>query len=312
MKIQQMQQIVEISVCKSINKAAQKLFLSQSALCASLNAAEAELGQKIMIRSHDGIRLTKFGEMFVESAVQILAIYNSLLQDGAAEPHQQLSISSQHIRFALSVFLDLCNESRDIPINFKFTEKSVGDVCKDVLEKASDIGLMFTPTTMRDSVVETLDMVNLTHHIVCTCEPCCIVGMNSPFYQQESDVVSLKQLSLYPRIIYEEPKWLWTKDIFKDERSYFPHSRYTTISDTGSFHELLKQTDSFFIGIRMESAYQKLEYYNNLRLLHILDAAFPSDLFWIHRKGETLSTMSTEFLSRIYQAMGKPVAGMFF
>lgn len=58
MKISQLQQIVEIVSCGSINKAAQKLYISQSGLCASLNAVEKELGQKILHRSYNGITLT--------------------------------------------------------------------------------------------------------------------------------------------------------------------------------------------------------------------------------------------------------------
>ena len=74
MKISQLQQIVEIVSCGSINKAAQKLYISQSGLCASLNAAEKELGQKILHRSYNGITLTPFGLQFVDSAKQILQI----------------------------------------------------------------------------------------------------------------------------------------------------------------------------------------------------------------------------------------------
>lgn len=49
MKIQQMEQIMEVYTCKSINKAAQRLYISQSALSASINAAEKELGRQILV-----------------------------------------------------------------------------------------------------------------------------------------------------------------------------------------------------------------------------------------------------------------------
>ena len=54
MKISQLQQLIAVSACGSINKAAGMLYISQSALVSSINAAEAAVGQQILIRSYNG------------------------------------------------------------------------------------------------------------------------------------------------------------------------------------------------------------------------------------------------------------------
>ena len=110
MKINQLQQIVEIISCGSINKAAQKLYISQSGLCASLNAVEKELGQKILHRSYNGITLTPFGVQFVDSAHQILKIYDGLLLSAMPEAQDRLCVSSDFLLYASHVFTTLCSE----------------------------------------------------------------------------------------------------------------------------------------------------------------------------------------------------------
>ena len=57
----QLNYIMEIYSCGSINKAAQKMFLSQSTLSSSIRELERELGIKIFKRSNKGIELTDDG-----------------------------------------------------------------------------------------------------------------------------------------------------------------------------------------------------------------------------------------------------------
>ena len=108
MKISQLRQIVEVLSCGSINKASEKLYISQSGLSAAIQAAEKELGQPVLKRSHSGITPTAFGLQFLEAAQKILEIYDGLLQSAAPPGNNRLRISSQFLRYAGSVFTMIC------------------------------------------------------------------------------------------------------------------------------------------------------------------------------------------------------------
>ena len=58
MTFQQLEYIVEISKCGSINKAAQKLFLSQSGISTAVRELENELGIRVLARSNRGVEFT--------------------------------------------------------------------------------------------------------------------------------------------------------------------------------------------------------------------------------------------------------------
>lgn len=68
----QLEYLVEIVHSGSINKAAKKLFISQSTISNALKSLEQEFGQEIFIRTNKGISLTQFGHQTYQSAIKIL------------------------------------------------------------------------------------------------------------------------------------------------------------------------------------------------------------------------------------------------
>ncbi|MBP2642038.1 MAG: LysR family transcriptional regulator [Firmicutes bacterium] len=68
MKFQQLKYVYEIANCGSINRAAQKLFVSQSSVCCALNDLEAEFNITLFKRSNTGATLTEDGRCFLTYA----------------------------------------------------------------------------------------------------------------------------------------------------------------------------------------------------------------------------------------------------
>lgn len=62
MTFQQLTYVVEISKCGSINKAAHKLFLSQSGISTAVRELEEELGIRFFVRSNRGVEFTPAGQ----------------------------------------------------------------------------------------------------------------------------------------------------------------------------------------------------------------------------------------------------------
>lgn len=72
MTFQQLTYVVEISKCGSINKAAQKLFLSQSGISTAVRELEEELGIQFFVRSNRGVEFTPEGKEFLSYAASLL------------------------------------------------------------------------------------------------------------------------------------------------------------------------------------------------------------------------------------------------
>lgn len=74
MDLKQLEYIVQISKEKNITKAAEKLFITQSALNQQLLKLEKELGSPLFYRSRTNWHLTEVGEIYIETAKEILRL----------------------------------------------------------------------------------------------------------------------------------------------------------------------------------------------------------------------------------------------
>lgn len=80
MDFKQLQYILTIYEEGGINKAAEKLFISQPSLSKCVISLEKQLGMKIFDRSVVPIELTPFGKAYIETAQQILNLNDDLIR----------------------------------------------------------------------------------------------------------------------------------------------------------------------------------------------------------------------------------------
>lgn len=77
MRLEQLNYLIAIVRCRSLNKAAQKLYISQPTLSKSMEALEEELDCKLFLRTPRGTVPTPEGERVYEDACEIMKIIDS-------------------------------------------------------------------------------------------------------------------------------------------------------------------------------------------------------------------------------------------
>lgn len=75
MRIEQMQDFIEISRSASLAAAARSLYVTPQALSSSIGKMEKELGVKLLVRGQFGIELTKEGKIFLETSLNVMKEY---------------------------------------------------------------------------------------------------------------------------------------------------------------------------------------------------------------------------------------------
>lgn len=83
MELQQLRYVVEVAATGSFTRAAERCFVTQSALSHQIAALERELGQRLFVRSSRSVRLSEAGEAFVVHARVALQAAEQA-QEGAA------------------------------------------------------------------------------------------------------------------------------------------------------------------------------------------------------------------------------------
>ena len=117
MTFQQLTYVVEVSKCGSINKAAHKLFLSQSGISTAVRELEQELGIQFFTRSNRGVEFTPEGREFLGYAVSLLEqkqrIQELYKEDRSATAPAHFNVSSQRYPFTDDAFIETLQHTNE-------------------------------------------------------------------------------------------------------------------------------------------------------------------------------------------------------
>lgn len=156
----QLEYIVAIAAEGNITRAAQKLFIGQSALSQVLSHVESELGVKLFLRSSSTLLPTSSGELFLNSAREILEIKRNLLARYSEKenlPSGSIHIGMSQSRSWLFTPLVLPDFIRQYPdVNIVFTEGNEAELNQLLLNGKIDLIFTVSPNTNGNFCYRTL------------------------------------------------------------------------------------------------------------------------------------------------------------
>ncbi|MCL1990033.1 MAG: LysR family transcriptional regulator [Defluviitaleaceae bacterium] len=204
MTLQQLKYFIEIVNSRSINKAAEKLYMSQPSLSNALRELEADLGLDLIIRTPKGISLTSDGVEFLGYARQVME-QMSLLETRwmSKKPLRKVfSISMQHYAFAINAFVNMVKKLDADEYEYTLREARTFEIIDDVKNLRSEIGILYMSTFNRQIMEKTFRENGLIFHTLFTAKPHIFTGSTSPLAQKK--VVTLEDLVDYPRLSFEQ------------------------------------------------------------------------------------------------------------
>ena len=107
--------VLEVAACRSMSRAAQRLYVSQSAISQQIQKLEQELGCALFTRTVTGLELTAAGENFCHQARPVIDAWQKLCQDLNADnatAKKQLRIGLGSRVYSNSLFQDIVRDIR--------------------------------------------------------------------------------------------------------------------------------------------------------------------------------------------------------
>ena len=145
MRMEQIEQLIEIVECGSIGKAAQKLYVQQPNLSMTVKNIEEEFHQPIFYRTPSGVRLTPFGKDFMAFAKPYYKQYLLLKEIGETSlnaPIEEFKVCSHHMTIARWAFSELCTVYSDRPLHMRVANVTFEDIPQRVASHQYDIGIL--------------------------------------------------------------------------------------------------------------------------------------------------------------------------
>ncbi|WP_404332328.1 LysR family transcriptional regulator [Mesobacillus maritimus] len=204
MTLQQLKYVIEVARSRSINKAAQSLFISQPSLSNALKELEEEIGITIFSRTNKGIVITKEGSEFLGYARQVVE-QAELLENRYTKTRslqQNFSVSGQHYAFAVSAFVRLLKEYDREEYEFTLRETRTYEIIDDVKNLRSEIGILYMNDFNKNVISKFLREGNLKFHELFEAKPHIFISSTNPLAKK--DYVTLADLDPYPYLSYEQ------------------------------------------------------------------------------------------------------------
>ena len=251
MTFQQLTYVVEISKCGSINKAARKLFLSQSGISTAVKELEEELGITFFERSNRGVEFTPEGKEFLSYAVSLLnqkqrieSLYGEARHAGAPT---RFAVSTQRYPFTEDAFLRMLQNTEDNRFYFSIKEGGMESVIDDVYDHRADLGVIFLTELTEKIIRRLLVSRNLDFHEVAAVAPCIYVRKGHPLTALKS--VSEADLTGYPYVAFEHEQGVATD--FSEEYqtiSLKKPAKCISVNNRSTMMNVLISTDAFTTG----------------------------------------------------------------
>ena len=248
MTIAQLKYVVEVAKTKSINAAAQALFISQSGLSTAIKELEEEIGVTLFNRTNRGISITSDGETFIRYANNVLLQYRFMEEKyfGGSEVKSPFSVSMHHSTFATKIFAQIIKEFGIADYEYSLFETTTKTVLDNIRLAKSELGVLYISSFNRDYYDKVFKESDLSFEVLGSFPICAYVSENHPLAGKKE--ILLSELEEYPCLIFDQDEnssFYFYEEII----SAYQYKNIIRTSDRGTTLELLAETFAYSVGI---------------------------------------------------------------
>lgn len=297
MNFSHLEYAMTVAECRSINKAAQKLLVSQPYLSGVLKNLEEELGCQLFKRTHNGILLTEKGAKFMDSARVILKELDKMKQLSCDEAAQPMELSSYFVSNIMRHFLEFKKQSAD-QVPDHLAEMGNQEVIQSVSGGHTRLGFIFCASEKKDKYLR------LARDFHCTCEelsssiPLYVIASNDhPL--TESREVSFSQLMDYPYVHFNDVSTIsYLKLVGLDS-----HPNRLEVNNRGQFFDAIREGQ--YISLSVQGRVSEIR---GCRFIPIKDKNLYLNLYYVIQSDYRLNQREKEFI-RFLREASLPVDG---
>ncbi|MDO4619412.1 MAG: LysR family transcriptional regulator [Lachnospiraceae bacterium] len=244
MTLQQIRYVLTINDSGTMISAAEKLYISQPALTASLKDLENELGIRIFSRSPHGMTPTRDGASFIARARNLYQQYE-LLEDAysvESNRRQEFGISTQHYSFVVQAFSQMLQDFDTGKYHFSLLETTTTNIIRNVAEGRSEIGILYLSDYNSRYLKRLFTENQLEFHPLIKCSAYVYLAKSHPLADRSS--ITFEELMDYPCLQFEQGSQgssFLAEEILSD-REYL---RTITTNDRATNLNLMKSINAY-------------------------------------------------------------------
>lgn len=308
MNLLHMKYAVTIADTNSINKAAEKLYVGQSALSRAIKELEAGLGVTLFERSAKGMTLTADGEVFVRYARTVLKqvdeIENMFNEGAAGKKRFSVCVPrASYIADAFVRFSKLIGEKGEYELFYKETNSM--RAVKNILAEDYKLGIVRYAENYDKYYKEMMEEKGLSYKLVTEFSYVLCMSRGCPLAAAEN--VTYDDLREYTEIAHADPyvPSLPYAEVKKEELPDNSRSRIFVFERASQFELLAKNPETFMWVSPVPQ--ELLDRYGLIQRSCEQNGRVYKDVM-IHRRDYALSELDELFVSELVKAKRRVIA----
>ena len=251
MNLLHMKYAVEIAETNSINKAADELYVGQSALSRAIKELEASLGVTLFERSAKGMFLTADGEIFIRHAKNVLAQIDEIenMFSGGTISKKHFSVSVPRASYIAEAFAEFSKViDKDMQAEILYKETNSMRAVKNILQEDYKLGIIRYAENYDKYYKTMMDEKGLDYELITEFRHVLIMSSESPLAKKEKitygDLVDLVEISITDPYVPSLP----LAEVRKEELSEIS-SRRIFVFERASQFELLSENPETYMWV---------------------------------------------------------------
>lgn len=308
MRMEHIEQIIEIAECGSIGKAAQRLYIQQPNLSMVLKSVEEEFHQPIFYRTPSGVQLTPFGKDFMSFAKPFYQQYQLLREIGEnslTSPIAEFNVCCHHMTIARWAFSELCNVYSEQPIHMHVANVMFENIPQSVASHQFDVGILGIVKSQSRLLLKIFSALGLEYVPLGTAPFSVIVGEDHPFVRDRVRYVSIDMCKSYPFVLYR-PMEVYLRALESYQR-LINHRTLFDVPDYVLVQDILQQGKAFSVGpLRYMNHSRFFSQETSLVEIPFEDHSAELTFGYVKRRNEKLSDMGEEYVSLLASMFAHP------
>lgn len=295
-KLLHLKYLVEIADCRSLTRAANKLYISQPYLSRVVAEAETQLNKKLFIRSSSGLELTPWGHkvyLLAQSILHQMELLDNLSQNSEGiRRSAHLSVSTGNLFLGERLLLNYFSEVTAADIHFNLYETTIEECITNTEKGVSDFSLLVADDCQKKLLKNFLKKKKLEYQTLDEGEFCWHLHQDHPLAAHK--LLSPDSLADYLFVRFREnPYSFLTCEAFRKEYPLFPADRCVTVNHYSSCLSLIRHSGAFMLG----NKWQKSEFEREgIKSIHLTPLHQKAYLILIKSQLSALSKEAEDFL----------------
>ena len=300
MTLQQMNYLLTIAESRSMNKASEKLYISQPTLTSAVRDVEKEIGIPVFHRTHKGVTPTAEGEELLQRIKKVYKQYEEVMEYYRDDSNyrRKFAVSMQHYSFAVKAFIKMAQRYDSKKFDLALRETKTIDVINDVSTLKSELGIIYISDANQKVINKLMRENELEFTELIKCLPSVYLARSHPLANEKE--LTFEQLEPYPCLSFEQGG---DADIYLSEEMLIEHAYQKTVkaTDRATMMNLMAGLNGYTL---CSSIYSE-----KLSGDHFLVIPFKYDditkntmtIGYITKKNWEISSMGKQFLEEIHK-----------